>query len=279
MSSLWQNLLENVDGKRICLGIDPHDALLRQWSDEHDDLATAADEGVLPLSKFSSAVLEVADNNPRVVAVKPQSAFFEAQGANGVHILQDCLQSARMRNVPTILDVKRGDIGSTNLGYAKAYLDSKSPMRADAITVSPFLGVEALRNVAEFAAANGRGVFILCLTSNPEAISVQLAEYQGRTVARQVFDFAKNFNHEFGITCGLVVGATIGGLADDANVPLSEFNGPILSPGVGAQGAGKRELDTVFRGARDKVIPSVSRAVLKLGPNVNSMRDYITELV
>jgi orotidine-5'-phosphate decarboxylase len=265
MSSLWNKLLENVDGKKLCLGIDPHLALLEVW--DHPEL-----------NEFALAVLEAADSSA-VAAVKPQSAFFEQFGASGVKVLQETLESARLRGIPTILDVKRGDIGSTNLGYAVAYLGKNSPLRADAVTISPYLGVESVRNICQAAHDNDRGVFLLCLTSNPEAKSVQLAQFEGRTVAKQVFDFAQEFNAKHGVTVGLVVGATIDNLAVEAGVDLSKFNGPILAPGVGAQGAGGAELDAVFGSARGKVLPSVSRGVLAVGPNVQKMKQKISQFV
>jgi orotidine-5'-phosphate decarboxylase len=267
-SSLWQKIIEEVDGSKLALGIDPHDAILEQWNSRAQQ-ETAGDFG---LFKFSERIIDAYDEYT-TLCLKPQSAFFEQKGSAGIAALEDALALAHKRHIPTILDVKRGDIGSTMQGYANAYLLDDAPLVADAITISPYLGVQSTAQFAQTALENERGVFLLCLTSNPEAYDLQHAVIAGskHQVAREVFDFAYNFNAQHGATIGLVIGATIGGGknggAVKADIDLSKFNGPILSPGIGAQGAGKAELDDVFGSARPNVIPSVSRAVLTQGPD------------
>jgi orotidine-5'-phosphate decarboxylase len=167
--------------------------------------------------------------------------------------------------------VKRGDIGSTMAAYASAYLDPSSSLRADAITVSPYLGVGSLQPAFDLAAANGAGVFVLALTSNPEGASVQHAvAADGRTVAQTVIDEISQLNkgaQPLG-NLGLVVGATIGRTGHD----LSEVNGPLLAPGLGAQGATPSDLRSVFGESLRNVLPSYSREVLNAGPSVSALR-------
>ncbi len=170
-----------------------------------------------------------------------------------------------------LLDVKRGDIGSTMAAYADAYLDPSSPMYVDAITVSPYLGVGSLRPAFELATANGGGVFVLALTSNPEGPAVQHAvAADGRTVAQTVIDEISQLNggaEPLG-SVGLVVGATIGDTGHD----LSTVNGPLLAPGLGAQGATPADLRAVFGESLAHVLPSYSREVLEHGPDAASLR-------
>jgi orotidine-5'-phosphate decarboxylase len=171
-----------------------------------------------------------------------------------------------------LLDVKRGDIGSTMAAYASAYLDPASSLSADAITVSPYLGVGSLQPAFDLAAANGAGVFVLALTSNPEGPSVQHAVgADGRTVAQRVIDEISQVNRgaqPLG-NLGLVVGATIGQTGHD----LSQVNGPLLAPGLGAQGATPSDLRSVFGESLRNVLPSYSREVLNAGPSVSALRD------
>src|SRR5690606_27958434 len=118
---------------RIVAGIDPHASLLEAWS------LPDTPEG---LREFSHAALAAVSG--RVAAIKPQSAFFERHGAAGVAVLEELLAAARASGVLTILDVKRGDIGSTMAAYAQAHLLPGAPLEADAITLSPFLGTGSL---------------------------------------------------------------------------------------------------------------------------------------
>ncbi len=251
----------------LCVGIDPHPELLARWG-----LTDTAES----LVAFSDAVLEASVGS--AAAVKPNSAFFERHGARGVAALEHTLESARDLGLMTILDVKRGDIGSTMEGYADAYLAEGVPLEADAITVSPYLGFGSLRPAFELAAHTGKGVFVLALTSNPEGASVQHAtDANGISVARAIAEGAAEMNA--GATpmgsIGLVVGATVGDAVRELGIDLAAVNGPLLSPGVGAQGAGSAEVAQVFGSARSRVLVSQSRGILMAGPFVEKLRGAI----
>ena len=240
------------------MGIDPHPGLLRGWG---------VGDGVAGLERFALGAVEALA--PVVALVKPQSAFFERYGARGVAVLERVLTAARDAGALVLLDIKRGDIGSTMTGYAAAYLSDGAPLAADAITVSPYLGVGALVPAFELAGRTGRGVFVLALSSNPEGADVQTAVTgTGRTVAQSVIDAvaARNIGH--GGDFGVVVGATpaAGVLRFEA------LNGPILVPGIGAQGACLADLPKVFGAATRHVLPSTSRDVLRHGPEPESLR-------
>jgi orotidine-5'-phosphate decarboxylase len=203
--------------------------------------------------------------------LKPQSAFFERFGSRGIGVLESIIRQSREAGAVVLLDVKRGDIGSTMAAYASAYLDPASPLRADAITVSPYLGVGSLRPAFDAAAAHGGGVFVLALTSNPEGPTVQHAvTASGRSVAQTVIDEISQVNagaDPLG-DIGLVVGATIGDTGHD----LSKVNGPLLAPGLGAQGGTPDQLRTIFGENLQNVLPSSSREVLGAGPAVADLR-------
>ena len=244
----------------LCVGIDPHPALLRQWG---------LDDDAAGMERFALTVVETLADE--VAAVKPQSAFFERHGARGVAVLEQVLRASREAGVLTVLDVKRGDIGSTVQGYADAYLDPRSPLRADAITASPYLGFRSLEPFLDTALAQGRGVFVVTLTSNDtDGAVVQRARDQaGVTVAGRILTqvAARNAGVEPLGSIGAVVGATIGEVDEDLSM-----NGPLLAPGLGAQGATPADLRRVFGPALANVLPASSRDVLAAGPDPGRLR-------
>jgi orotidine-5'-phosphate decarboxylase len=201
--------------------------------------------------------------------VKPQSAFFERHGSRGIAVLEETLAGLAAGGTLTLLDVKRGDIGSTMDGYADAYLGLGAAVAADAVTVSPYLGFGSLEPAFSAAEEAGRGVFVLARTSNPEGGSVQLATLDGRTVAQAVVDGAAGRNA--GATplgsVGVVVGAT-----HDHGLDLSALRGPVLAPGLGAQGAAPADLVDRFAGLDGLLLPSASRSILVAGPDVAALR-------
>ena len=243
----------------LCAGIDPHARLLAQWGlgDDLDGLRRFTDAAV---AAFAGAV----------AAVKPQSAFFERFGAAGVGVLEDAIRALRAAGTLVVLDVKRGDIGSTAQAYADAYLDKGAPMAVDAITASPFLGVGSLDPMFDTALANDAGVFVLALTSNPEGPQVQHARAaSGRTVAGEVLAAlaARNAGASPLGSLGAVVGATIGGSDEDLAI-----NGPLLVPGIGAQGGTLDDVRRIFGDSVRNVLPSSSREILGSGPDVAALR-------
>jgi len=245
----------------LCAGIDPHAGLLTAW-----DLPDSVDG----LERFALTAAEALA--PVVAAVKPQSAFFERFGARGIAVLEEVVRTCRDAGALVVLDVKRGDIGSTAQGYADAYLDPSSPIAVDAITASPFLGFGSLAPMLETAAKHDRGVFVLALTSNPEGAQVQRATGpDGRSVAAAVLDALREANAtatSLG-SFGAVVGATIDMPGDDVDL---DVGGPLLVPGIGAQGGTADDVRRIFAGVLDKVLPSSSREVLGAGPDQASLR-------
>lgn len=247
----------------LCVGIDPHPGLLADWGLP----ATAAG-----LERFALTAVEAVAGE--VAIVKPQSAFFEAYGSAGVAVLERVLAGAGAAGALTLLDVKRGDIGSTMAAYAAAYLADGAPLAADAITVSPYLGFGSLDPALDLAGRTGRGVFVLALTSNPEGAAVQRAESPaGRSVAQSVVDAAAARNAGAAPLggVGVVIGATVG----RSGLDLGALNGPILAPGFGAQGATVADLRAVFGPDLAGVLPASSRDVLRHGPDQRLLRDAV----
>jgi orotidine-5'-phosphate decarboxylase len=173
-----------------------------------------------------------------------------------------------------LLDVKRGDIGSTMAAYTSAYLADGAALEADAITVSPYLGFGSLGPALDAARAGGKGLFVLARTSNPEAQSLQNALLaNGKTVAQGVVDAAAEINEgadPYG-DVGVVVGATIGA----GELDLGALNGPVLAPGFGAQGATVDDLRKVFGGSLRGVLPASSRDILRHGPDIGALREAV----
>ncbi|MEU4451076.1 orotidine-5'-phosphate decarboxylase [Nocardioides sp. NPDC023903] len=255
---------------RLCAGIDPHASLLLDWG-LNDDLAG--------LERFALTAVE--GLAPHVPVVKPQSAFYERFGSRGVAVLERVIAESKAAGALVLLDIKRGDIGSTSQAYADAYLDPASPLGSDAVTVSPYLGFGSLTPFVETATKFDAGLFVLALTSNKEGPEVQHATVEdGRSVGRVMLDHLRRLNESetpLG-SFGAVVGATIDG-ADGAGVAYDfGFNGPILAPGFGEQGGTPGDLARIFGAANANVVASTSRGLLRKGPNVAALRDEALRL-
>lgn len=258
MSSFGSRLQRAVATRgRLCVGIDPHEALLTEWG-LGVDARGVREFGLRTVDAAASAV----------GIVKPQVSFFERFGSAGFAALEDVLAAARTAGLIVIADAKRGDIGTTMDAYAAAWLTPGSPLEADALTVSPYLGVGALASTLAYALTHGKGAFVLAATSNPEAGALQTAHtHDGATVAAAVAAevVAADTSEGDWSSLGLVVGATVD-LADRGLRPFARTV-PILAPGFGAQGAQPADLVRVFGGFADGVIASESRSILSAGPD------------
>ncbi|WP_194860202.1 orotidine-5'-phosphate decarboxylase [Dietzia sp. SYD-A1] len=250
----------------LCVGIDPHPALLDAWG-----LGVNA----VGVREFSRRSLEAFGD--LVPAIKPQVAFFEEHGSGGFAVLEEVLASIVEAGALSIADAKRGDIGSTMAGYARAWLAEGSPLACDALTVSPYLGVASLDAAFDAATANDRGLFVLARTSNPEAVGLQAATGPSGTVAQMVVDEVGHRNAASGPgapgSFGVVVGATV------AEPPrLDDLSGPVLMPGVGEQGGTAEDVRRIAGPALPRTLVNVSRHVLRSGPDVGAMRAVVRDL-
>jgi orotidine-5'-phosphate decarboxylase len=262
----------------LCVGIDPHAPLLEKWGLTDDA------EG---LARFTDAVVDALAGS--VAVLKPQLAFYERHGSRGLAVLEDAVPRARAAGALVLLDAKRGDIGSTMDAYGD-YLRPDHPLAVDAMTVSPYLGPGSLQPAVDTARMHGGGLFVLARTSNSDAGTFQHAIVGDRSVAQVVVDTVRGWNtpgwvvgdplpdiaavrdlaSRFGPTTGsfgVVVGATL----RDMDVDLDGLGGPILAPGLGAQGGSVADLRRLF-GTGRAVVPTVSRDVLAAGPDAAALR-------
>jgi orotidine-5'-phosphate decarboxylase len=247
----------------LCVGIDPHPYLLEQWGLPSDA------SGV---REFGLRVLDGLVGSATIV--KPQVAFFERWGSAGFAALEDVLEAGRERGLVQIGDAKRGDIGSTMDAYGEAWFDASSPLRVDALTVSPYLGFDSMTGLVTRARAVGAGVFVLAATSNVEALATQTAvrtDDHGAegTVASGIVDDVLHDNQTAGDapfgSVGLVLGATVD--LDDYGIDAARLTTtPVLAPGFGHQGATYADLPRLFGPAAGAVLVSASRALLSAGP-------------
>ena len=249
-----------ADRGQLCLGIDPHAFLLRDW-----ELADTP-EGV---REFSLRAIEAATGV--VGIVKPQVAFFERHGSAGYVVLEEVLAAARAAGLIVIADAKRGDVGSTVAAYGASWLTPGSALEADAMTVSAYQGVGSLAEVVSLATTHGKGLFILAATSNPESVETQTAlrdrgEFAGWTVAASIVSEVNQLNStatRLG-SVGVVIGATVD--AVDYGITADRLLAtPILAPGFGEQGATLSDLPGLYGEVAPNVIANVGRGVLRAG--------------
>ena len=269
------DVLETSGG--LCVGIDPHAWLLEAWG-----LPTSA-AGVRELGLRA---VEATAGSAGVV--KPQVAFFERWGSAGFAALEDVLAAARDAGLIVIGDAKRGDVGSTMDGYAEAWFAPDSPLRVDALTVSPYLGFDSLRSTIDRARQVSAGVFVLAATSNPEARAGQTARVAGpdgtsRALAAGIVDQVRDDDQAAGETrlgsVGLVLGATVD-LASYGIDTAALTGVPVLAPGFGHQGARVSDLTALYGAAAHTVLVSTSRGVLAAGPDgmAAAVRDAAEEV-
>ncbi len=243
----------------LCTGIDPHPELMSAWG-----LPLTPDG----LARFCDICVQAYSG---VAVVKPQVAFFEAYGSAGLAVLETTNAELRDAGVLVLADAKRGDIGSTMAAYAQAWV-GEGPLAADAVTASPYLGFGSLQPLLDLAAGRGRGVFVLAATSNPEGAGVQRAVIPGqrRTVAQSIVDAAAAVNRAAlprPGSVGVVVGATLDEVPD-----LADLGGPVLVPGLGAQGGRPESLGGMGGARPGQLLPAVSREVLRAGPDPAALR-------
>lgn len=230
----------------ICVGLDPRVdslpfGLLPSSQPTRSEIAAA-------YSRFCREVIDVVAG--RVPIVKPQAAFFEQIGPEGMLALADTIAYARAKGLLVIVDGKRNDIGSTATAYADGYLGAESPWQADCLTVSPYLGHDSLEPFVEVAVARSAGLFVLVKTSNPGGAQWQDLPAPTERLYRQVGAYVDDLAGKTLGACnlgaiGAVVGATHPAQQDElrAAMPRTWF----LVPGFGAQGAGAADVRGSFR--------------------------------
>ena len=251
----------------LAWGFDPSGAILDEWG-----LGDTPDG----LDRFVDLVLPVAAET--VGLIKPQAAFYERHGWRGIRTLARLIDEARGAGLLVVLDAKRGDVGSTNQAYAEAYLGPDAPMRADALTVHPYLGVGAMDPFVERAAESGSCLLVVTRSSNPEGRPIQAAvDRVGCSVEQAVLDQIGALNHELAPGRVGPIGAVVGPTHLEPHLDLAAPNAIYLAPGVGRQGASPSDVAEVFAACPDRVIPSASRSLLA-GPDPARLRDQASAL-
>lgn len=250
----------------LCVGLDPAPSLLEDFGLSDDPSGLAA---------FVEIALEALAGV--VPVVKPQVAYFERHGAAGYRVLEELVGAARRAGLLVLADAKRGDIPETSEAYAAAWLAPESPLAVDALTATPYVGPEALTPFIRRAGEAGRGVFVVASTSNPEGRPLQAARMtDGASVAQYVVRFVAAHNRsrpDLGVVVGLPVEHE---LLDE----LSDLGGPILVPGLGAQGGTTEQLRKAFGALPPgRVLPTAARSVLRAGPRVPALRAQAERLV
>ncbi|HWD56126.1 MAG TPA: orotidine-5'-phosphate decarboxylase [Acidimicrobiales bacterium] len=253
----------------LCAGIDPSAALLDAWGLRDDPAGLRA---------FCTTCVEAFADT--VGVIKPQVAFFERYGSAGMAELERLLAAARDAGLVVINDAKRGDIDTTAQAYADAWVGDASPLAADAVTVHAYLGLGALAPLIRLAAGNGRGVIVVVRSSNPEGRTLQQAiTADGASVEDMLLGEIAALNARADMPAG-TVGAVIGATLPPSGFALSQLNGIILAPGLGAQGAAPSDVATRFAGcAAGTVLPSSSRGLLQHGPQADELRRHARSLV
>lgn len=223
------------EGKFVSIGLDPVKEKMPKG---------------LSFFEFNKAIIDATSS--LVAAYKPNTAFYESEGAAGIEELKKTTDyiNKKYPDIFLLVDAKRADIGNTNEGYAKFVFDY---LRADSLTVHPYLGQEALE---PFIRNSNKGAFVLCKTSNPGASEFQNLETNGMTLYEKVaFQVARKWNSKDNV--GLVVGATYP--IDLQKIRSIAKNLPILIPGVGAQGGDIKE---AVQAVRKNFIVSASRSII-----------------
>jgi orotidine-5'-phosphate decarboxylase len=241
----------------LALGADPHGPLLARWG-----LGDDADG----LERFTDILLAAADGTAGLI--KPQSAFYERHGWRRIRALTRLAETARGQGILVILDVKRGDVGTTNDAYAQAYLGPGAPVEADAVTVHPYLGLGAMGAFTDRASQSGSCLLVVTRSTNPEGRAVQAARgADGSSVEQRLLEDIGTLNARLAPGRIGPVGAVIGPARVDPPLELAAANALFLAPGVGAQGATPDDVALTFAACPDRVIPSASRSLLAAGPD------------
>ena len=260
----------------LCVGLDPTPqacpAKYHAAGPSSPDVSDGHAEGICDaLLRWNRAVIEVTSD--LACCYKPNIAFYEALGQPGLTLLRETI-AAVPADIPVLLDAKRGDIGSSAAAYARACFDE---LGADAVTLSPYLGQDS---IAPFAAYEGKGLFVLCHTSNPSAGSLQSlsvrggqAENGGHPLFMQVAEQAVSWSPHV----GLVVGATYPeSLADVRTVAPEAW---LLVPGIGAQGGDlEAALAAGLRADGHGLLISATRSITQAGDHRRAAQELKTRI-
>ena len=259
-------LAEAVERKhsQLVVGLDPVTDLLPV--ELGGETVLGREHAAAACARFCCGIVDAVA--PYAVAVKPQSAFFEALGSDGFRALEEVCDYARAAGMLVVADAKRGDIGSTARAYAAAFVEPRGeePPLADAITLNPYLGSDSVEPFLAASRRTGAGLFFIVKTSNPGGADVQDVTLSDGTklwqhVAGLVREWGEELVGERGLsTVGAVVGATYPREVAEMRRLLPQS--VLLLPGIGAQGAGPGDVARAFTSGPASALVSASRSVI-----------------
>jgi orotidine-5'-phosphate decarboxylase len=250
--SFSQFLSESVrkKGNPVLVGLDP------RW--DSLPMACRSDNVADSFEHFCTAIIDIVA--PLVPAVKPQAAFFEQYGAEGMVALRNVIRYAKQKGLLVIFDGKRNDIGSTAEAYAAGILGATSAWGADALTVSPYLGDDSIEPFVKTAVERGAGIYVLVKTSNPGGKMLQDLTVEGKPIYRRVAEYVEQLAQRTSGNVGAVVGATWAEqLAELRHVMPSA---PLLVPGYGAQGGTAQDVAKAFYPDGSGALVNNSRGII-----------------
>lgn len=261
-------------GSCVCVGLDPRLAKIPSFIQEkalkeNKNKFTAAAEALIEFNKgIIDAVCDL------VPAVKPQVAFYEIFGEEGMRAYRQTIEYAHTKNLIVIADVKRNDIGSTAQAYADSYLgtvdvfgEEQPVFDADAITITPYLGWDGIKPFAEKCAEYKKGIFILVKTSNPSSGDIQDLQMQpdGKSIYEIMGMLVESWGAgDIGESGYNPIGAVVGATYSDQAARLREImpNSIFLVPGYGAQGGGAQDVKPCFNKDGLGAIVNSSRGII-----------------
>ncbi len=253
-------LIEGIKSKKnpCIVGIDP------EWAKIPDCYKVGVGSTTESLQHWAMDVIDsVADIVP---AIKPQMAFFEVFGADGIRVHQQVVQYAHEKGLLVIDDSKRNDIGNTAKAYAYAHLAKEGPINADFLTISPFLGRDSMQPFLDMARKEGKGLFILVKTSNPGSVEISEATNdKDEKIRNWLAEYVQESGRKYMGTCGYsTIGAVVGATFPEEAKQLRSImqNSFFLVPGFGVQGGNIQDIMPCFNQDGLGAVVSSSRGVL-----------------
>ena len=272
-----------IIGNPLCVGLDPYlDKIPPLF---RDGPMTPADPRTAKATRsFLMSLIDLLEH--KIAIIKPQSAFFERMGWRGTQLLEDITSYAQGKGFLVLMDAKRGDIGSTAEAYAQSCLTKDAPIKSDALTVSPFLGLDTLEPYIQAARINGSGVFVLVKTSNSGSGDFQDMLVGEKPLFEKIAEKLEPLSKDFEAprtgwsSLGIVVGATYPAQGENLRELLPHT--PFLIPGYGAQGGGAEDAVRTFvkgpNGYEGGIVNS-SRAILFPDKgNTNNPKEWETAI-
>ncbi len=253
-------LIEKIQATSpICVGLDP------RYDQIPEHIRADAPTPGAAFLQFNKGIIDAVQD--LVPIVKPQIAFYEMLGLDGLVALSRTIEYAKEKGILVLMDAKRNDIGSTAQAYANTYLDKEGDFSSDALTVTPYLGYDGIKPFAEMCLEHDKGMFVLVKTSNTSSGDIQdrKVDETGQTVYELMGQFVDSWGHDcIGESGYSSVGAVVGATYPQEAKKLRELmpNSIFLVPGYGAQGGGAEDVKPCFNKDGLGAIVNSSRGII-----------------